>query len=332
MPLRDHAPEAPASHRAAQGFVLGVDIGGTKVALATSSMDGMRLKTHRMLTGAAAGAHVVWPRVMDAARELVSLTGAGDGVLRGVGLVCPGVIGEVGVLLAPNNPGWETLPVRRLLAEAFAGCPVDVVNDVRAAATAELELGALAGVRSGLFVNIGSGISAAIVIDGRIVSGGHGAAGEIGYQVVGAVAGPAYADGRAPLEEAVSGQGLAARAGRLLGCSVTTAEVFARCAHDAGIRRLVDDTIELMAVQLANLVVAFDPERVVLAGGLMRQADVILPRVRRVFERVVPFPPQVCLASLPDDAALAGALVTAREAACRRIPEAVTASHPGSHL
>jgi len=68
---------------------------------------------------------------------------------------------------------------------------------------------------------------------------------------------------------------------------VTTAEVFARYDRDPAMRRLVDDTIELMAVYLANLVIAFDPERVVLAGGLMRQADVVLPRLRAVFERVV---------------------------------------------
>jgi glucokinase len=86
-----------------------------------------------------------------------------------------------------------------------------------------------------------------------------------------------------------------------------------------------------MAVHLANLVVAFDPERVVLAGGMMRQAEFILPRLRRVFERVVPFPPLVRLASLPDDAALAGALVTARAVARDRELEVATASHPESH-
>lgn len=331
--MTPHGPAtAPAARRRPeQGFVLGVDIGGTKVALATGSMDGVLLRTVRIPTGAAAGAHVVWPRVMSAARELVSLTDAdGDGVLRGAGLACPGVIGDTGVLLAPNNPGWETLPVRRLLAEAFAECPVDVVNDVRAAAAAELEHGALVGVRSGLFVNIGSGISAAVVIDGRIAQGGHGAAGEIAYQVVGAAADPAFADGRAPLEEAVSGQGLAARATALLGVPVSTSDVFARYDHDERVRRLVDDTIDLLAVHLANLVVALDPERVVLAGGLMRQAGVVLPRVRRLFERVVPFPPQVCLASVPDDAGLAGALATARAAA--RSGAAHIASQPRSLL
>ncbi|HEY8719596.1 ROK family protein [Pengzhenrongella sp.] len=321
----------PCGQRAEQSFVLGLDIGGTKVALATSSLEGALLQTSRIPTGAAAGAALVWPRVMDAARELVARTEADHGgVLVGVGLTCPGVIADDGVLLAPNNPGWQTLPVRRLLAEAFVGCPVDVVNDVQAAAKAELELGALVGVRSGLFVNLGSGISAAIVVDGQVVRGGHGAAGEIAYQVVGPMPGAAFAEGRAPLEEAVSGLGIAARASELLGHPVTTAEVFARYDHDPQLSRFLDDTIDLLAVHLANLVVALDPERVVFAGGLMAQSDVVLPRVRRVFERVVPFPPAVLLARLPGDAGLAGALVTARSAglgaARHPLPSAPTGS------
>jgi glucokinase len=301
------------------GFVLGIDIGGTKVAMATelSAPAGTRLLSARRPTLAGDGAEIVLERVLAAARELVDESVLESGLaLRGVGVVCPGVIRDDGVLLAPNNPGWQALRLRDTFEAAFPEVPVEVMNDVKAAALAEATAGALTGVRSGIFVNLGTGLAAAIVIDGVVLDGAHGAAGEIGYQLPGS--GPeqifGYADGHAPLEELVSGEAIARRASAVLGRPVSAPEAFAISAENPGVRAVVDDAVEVLALQIANLSVALDPERVVLGGGLMRQSDAFLPRIAAILDRMVPFPPQVRLASLPDDAALAGALVIAKQA------------------
>jgi glucokinase len=300
------------------GILLGIDIGGTKIAMATAAASGDVLLTRRFATGAGDGADAVLARILAAAEALVEETvREWAAPLVGVGVVCPGVIRRHGVLLAPNNPGWDRVRLRDTFEAAFPDVHVAVMNDVKAGALAELTHGALAGADSGVFINLGTGLAAAIVVNGAIVDGGHGAAGEIGYQVL--VGGadsatdpqPGFADGHAPLEEAVSGRAIADRASAVLGRQVTTAEAFALAASERVVRGVVDDAVGLLAAHVANLVVALDPERVVLGGGMSGQADVILPPLTAALRRTVPFPPEVRLAELPDDAPLIGALVIA---------------------
>lgn len=111
------------------------------------------------------------------------------------------------------------------------------MNDVKAAALAEITHGALAGVHCGIFVNLGTGLAAAIVLDGRVVDGATGAAGEIGYQIPGPVPGatlpPAYAQGHAPLEEAVSGSAIAQRVTRGLPSSAKAKDDLLPLLQDA---------------------------------------------------------------------------------------------------
>jgi glucokinase len=243
-------------------------------------------------------------RIIRAARELVE---ADPAPLAGVGVVSPGIIREDGVALAPNNPGWETLRLRETFAAAFPGVPVAVMNDVKAGALAESATGALVGTRSGIYLNLGTGLAAAFVVDG--------AAGEIAYQLPGPRHPVAYADGHAPLEEIVSGQAIGANASAVLGRPVDAAEAFALAPTHPAVAAVVDAAIEALATHVANLAVALDPDRVVLAGGLVGQAVVLVPRLAAVLRRTVPFPPEVLVARHPFDAPLAGALVIAARAA-----------------
>ncbi|MCW6009050.1 ROK family protein [Micromonospora sp. CPCC 205371] len=293
------------------GQVLGIDIGGTKVAIATAAAGNRLHETHRP-TKAAEGVEAVVDRIIRTARELVE---ADPAPLAGVGVVCPGVIRDDGVALAPNNPGWETLRLRETFAAAFPGVPVAVMNDVKAGALAESVTGALVGTRSGIYLNLGTGLAAALVVDGTVVEGAHGAAGEIAYQLPGLRHPSAYADGHAPLEEIVSGQAISANASAVLGRPVDAIEAFALAPTHPAVAAVVDAAIEALATHVANLSVALDPDRVVLAGGLVGQAVVLVPRLAAVLRRAVPFPPEVLVARHPFDAPLAGALVIAARAA-----------------
>ena len=310
---------APGSTR---GVLLGVDIGGTKVALGTAVGRSAARRTMRLPSAAADdSAEALLDRVVAAARDLVEQsTAEWQAPLTGVGVVCPGVVLEHGILLAPNNPGWETVRLRETFQKAFPQAPIGVMNDVKAGALAELTRGALSGIRSGLFLNLGTGVAAAIVVNGALVEGGHGAAGEIGYQVPGSRADIAhsdghaplaYTDGHAPLEELVSGRAIADRASAALGRKVDTATAFTLAATEPAVRAIIDEALELLAVHVANLAVALDPERIVLGGGLVRQAPLIVPRLTAALGRIVPFPPEVRVAALPDDVPLEGAFEVA---------------------
>ncbi|MEV4361198.1 ROK family protein [Nonomuraea sp. NPDC003707] len=278
--------------------VLGIDVGGTKVAIGVSTADGPALSAHvRLDTGPDTLA-----RALAAARAL-------DGAPAAVGFSTCGVIRDGVVRLAPNVPGWEGLELPRLLQEAYGATPVSIDNDVNAAAAAELRWGALRGVSTGVYLNLGTGLAAALVVDGRVVPGAHGAAGEIGYLQV-TPGEPAFADGRVPLEERVAGGALAARGTALLGRPVTAAELLG----GGHARELVDEALRTLAMSVANLCVVLDPERLVVGGGMMGAAELILPRLAAEVGRAVPFPPEVRPARFADDAPLLGALALARAA------------------
>jgi glucokinase len=289
-------------------LVLGIDFGGTKVALGTitGGTGGRPHSTVRLETLASAGAEQVLKRSFAAARALTTAPAA-------VGVSTFGVVQGEHIRLAPNVPGWDGLELPRLLRQEFGAVPVVIDNDANAAASAELAWGAMRGVDIGIYLNLGTGLAAALIVNGRVLRGAHGAAGEIGY-LLGVDSEACFADGRAPLEEAVSGNALAGRGSALLGREVTAQELFDLDDH-AGVARLLADVTGALAVAVVNLCITIDPQRVVIGGGLMGAADQILPRVRGLVQQAVPYPPDITAARFIHDAPLLGALALALEAA-----------------
>ncbi|MFI5954332.1 ROK family protein [Cryptosporangium sp. NPDC051539] len=287
------------------GRVLAIDFGGTKIALASAaagSTDGRPDRTVRLETLGSAGALQAVHRALDAAQGLVAAPAA-------VGVATFGVLRDGHIRLAPNVPGWDGLALPSLLRDRFGDAPVAIDNDVNAGAAAELRWGALRGVDVGLYVNLGTGLAAALVAGGRVLPGAHGAAGEIAY-LRDRDSDAFFADGDAPLEDVVSGAALSRHGSALLGRPVTAAELFTLRA-EPGVTTLLDRTVEALARTIANLCVTLDPETVVLGGGMMGAADQILPRVSAVLRRAVPFPPVLVPARFVDDAPLVGALALA---------------------
>ncbi|HEY0542067.1 MAG TPA: ROK family protein [Actinoallomurus sp.] len=288
-------------------MVLGIDFGGTKVALATATTSGERLRATRIETRAADGAKEVLRRTVDAANALVAET---PGRLVAAGVSTFGVVRDGRVRLAPNVPGWEDLPLPVMLRDGLGVSAVEIDNDVNAAAAAELHWGGLAGTGLGLYVNLGTGTGAALIVGGQVVPGTHGAAGEIGY-FVRTPGEPGYAEGHAPLEEYTSGSGLAARGSTLLGEQIAAADLFAR-RHEPAIGALLDEAAAVIGMAVANLATFVDPERVVVGGGM---ATAVLPALRTAIAGAVPFPPPVAAARFIDDAALIGAIALGVRAA-----------------
>ncbi|MCP2339834.1 ROK family protein [Actinomadura rupiterrae] len=298
------------------GFVLGVDFGGTKIAMATARPDGEVLRRARLATRAEDGAKTVLGRALDAARHLAAETAADcdaseGGRLVAAGVATFGVVRDDRVLLAPNVPGWEDLPLPRLLREGLGAPVVRLDNDVNAATAAELRWGGLAGTDTGLYVNLGTGLGAGVVAGGRVLRGANGAAGEIGY-LLRSPGEPGHAAGRAPLEEQVSGGGLARRASELAGREITARELFGPSVP-AGLRGLRDRALDDLGMAIANLAISIDPERIVLGGGMAAEPELVA-RLDRLLARTVPFPPVLKPAHFGTDAALRGALALALDA------------------
>jgi glucokinase len=221
------------------------------------------------------------------------------------------------VELAPAVPGWSGLALGAELRAAFPGSRVTVATDTKAAGEAEARWGALAGCDPALYLNLGTGLAAAVITGGRVLAGRNGAAGEIGYSLRSLRDVGVPADRRLLLEEAVSGAGLRRQASGPGGAgpAITAAEVFAAAtAGEPAMAGLVSEFLDELAFHLVNLTIAIDPARVAIGGGLTRSWDLLQPRLAQALRSGAPYPPELTRAAFPDDAALLGAVALALDA------------------
>ncbi len=308
--------------------VVGVDIGGTKVALraVAAQRPAVTLAESRVDTPPGTGDALV-AAVADAARALV-----GDRLVAlGVGVA--GLVTRDGVVrYSPNLPGVEEYPLRARLAATLGGAVV-VDNDATVAALAEWRLGAGVGHDDLIMVTLGTGIGGGLVVGGRLQRGAHGFAGEPGHMIVdpggarcacgGAGCWEAYASGsalaRLGTEAAAAGEAptLAAlvAVGRLRGEDVAAAAV----DGDAGALAVLDRFAWWVALGLANLTSVLDCSLVVVGGGLIELGELLLAPLRRHLASLLmgaaPRPPvAVVAASLGAGAGSAGAALAAAEA------------------
>jgi glucokinase len=298
------------------GYVLAIDFGGTKVALATCDTAGVVLQSERFVFPADATASQIVASAIERGLALAEVTGlARPGGCVAVGVSSPGIVLLDRILLAPNVPGWQDLA---LAAEIRSGLGIEQVvvgTDVKAAAAAEVRWGSLAGHDPAIYLNLGTGIAAALVVNGTVVFGAHGAAGELAYNLVDADGSwDGVHAGRAPLEEAVSGVALGNLAARLTGESPSARRLFELAEGDPAARELLERALRQLAMHVANLAVLLDPSVIAVGGGLMASADVILPILTEAVEAAVPFPPKVIPARFLHDAPLRGAAAMALDA------------------
>jgi glucokinase len=247
--------------------------------------------------------------------ELTGATPASAGV-RAVGLVVTGIVDERrGMAVHSENVGWRNVPVRSLVEQATR-LPVGFGHDVRAGTLAEWRLGAGRGLDDLVFVPIGTGVSAGIVVQGRLVTGG-GYAGEIGHVDVGHGE-PCPCGGHGCVEALASAAAIArryaARSGRPVDGAREVAERMA--AGDPIARRVWDDATGALALALAWTSVVLAPQAILVGGGLARSGGLLLEPLALALGRHlgVVRRPRVLPATLQDDAGFLGAALLAWEA------------------
>jgi glucokinase len=294
--------------------VLGMDFGGSKIAAAVSDVAGVRLGSVTVTNRVEDDAKATLDRGIAAAQALLEQRAPGRQLIA-VGACTFGIPGEDGVGLAPNIPGWGDLAFGRELRRAFEGAHVEFATDVKAAATAEAEWGALVDCDPGIYVNLGTGLAVAILVNGSVVHGRHGASGEIGYNLRHGSDIGRPLDGRVTLEESVSGKALLSAALELVPGGDSAAAVFDRADDDPRAATLLAEFIADLSFHLVNLAIAIDPQRIVVGGGLVRSWDRLYPGLREALDAAVPFPPELVLAGFPFDAPLMGALAMSSSAA-----------------
>ncbi|MFH0241108.1 ROK family protein [Streptomyces sp. HK10] len=293
---RQGRPARRYRFRAEAGHLLGIEIGPHRVAAVLSDLRGRRLGTVGRTVSEQATADERLERARAVVAELLRTCEVPRSTLRAVGAGSPGIVEADGMVrLCTALPGWTGLPLGERLRRSFR-CPVLVENDANAAALAEHWKGAATGVDDMVFVLAGLSPGAGSLIGGRLHRGFGGAAGEIGaLHLLGREATPEHllsttGEPLHPLDEAAVARVFTlAREG----------DERARQAVERFIRRLVHD--------VAALVLALDPELVVV-GGWATGLDGVLDPLRRELERYCLRPPRVALSLLGGEAIATGAL------------------------
>jgi glucokinase len=265
--------------------VLGLDIGGTKLAAGVVDGNGF---VHSFVVApscADEGPEPTLERLFELGRRAVAESGLEWDAIQAVGIGCGGPLdAQRGILIAPPHlPGWRNVHVGELAARAYQR-PVTLENDATAAAAGEHRWGAGAGVSNMVYLTISTGVGGGVVIDGSLYRGSMGNGGELGHVTVDWHGRRCRGCGRLGcLEAYVSGTSIAERA-QEAGLSYATAEDVAAAARDgeAGAKAVWDETVEALACGVTSIVNLFEPELVVIGGGVSRSGEQLIGPVREL--------------------------------------------------
>jgi glucokinase len=290
-------------------YVLAFDFGGSKTAVALFNPDGT-IAAEMYLANSIDGS------AQDANSILAAATVAGKSLLVSheirnehqvlVGAVSPGIILSNRILLAPNVAGWDGVALAQRIQNSLEVPVVRVANDVKAAAAAEALWGNLHDHDPGLYVNLGTGIAVASVVNAKVVHGAHGWAGEVGYNTVAEThshvkfSAPALlnetdeamvdGDSCAHTLETLVGAGALRRLAQLAGLGhLETALLIGSISTDPVACKLVTEAMNLLGEHLAAMVHLLDPERIVVGGGLAGASKTLIPLLSNALHQSLGF-------------------------------------------
>ena len=280
-----------------------IDLGGTKLRAVVADLDGSVRGEVIVPTEAEGGPDHVIGRIVDALAEAARGSGVTTGDLRGLGVASPGALDLVNGIVheAPQLPGWDGVPLPRVLSERL-GIPVLLENDANAAALGENRFGAGRGTRQMIYFTVSTGVGGGIIIDGRIYHGATGSAGELGHIIVEPNGARCLCGELGCLEAYASGTGIAWRAAALVDAG--EAPGLERVRRDKGeldgdeiadaarqgdevALRLFEEAGFYLGIALTNCVNIFNPEMIVLGGGVTSGAgDLFIARAEETMRQL----------------------------------------------
>lgn len=287
-------------------FVLGVDLGGTKISVGAMSADGTRrLEPHTEPTLASEGADAVVGRIVSMIETTIAQVIREAGAVRddilGVGIGSPGPLDrERGLVITTPNLGWHNFPLRDRVSHG-AGLRATLDNDANCATLGEWWIGAARGARNVVGMTIGTGIGGGLILDGKLYHGSSDVAGEVGHTSIDSTGRRCKCGNYGCLEAYASGPATADRAREALAGgddslliamvdgnleNLTAQQVYdAAKQGDLVAREIVRETARFIGTGIANLLNIFNPDVVVLAGGVAQAGEELFAPVRAEVRR-----------------------------------------------
>ncbi len=317
-------------------FIIGVDLGGTKIFAGAVSLDGQHTSGMRSIaTQPEVGAEGVVDRMVGLIEGVVLDTMNETGATRkdfiGIGIGAPGPLDrEKGLVIVAPNLGWKDFPLRERVSSRLK-LPATLDNDANCATVGEFWLGAARGARNVVGITIGTGIGGGLIFDGELYHGSSDVAGEIGHTTIDVNGRHCKCGNYGCLEAYASGPAIATRAREALArednASMLTSmvdgqhdRITAELVYDAAKKgdgvanEIVRDTARYLGAGIATLLNVVNPDVVVVAGGVTRAGDALFAPLRtevrrRAFKPAVQAA-RIVPAELPGTAGVIGAVAT----------------------
>jgi len=305
----------------------GIDLGGTNTAVALVNSKGVIVRSRRTKTNAGRPADAVCDEIGEIVHALIRDCGVTRDDIVGLGIGAPGPLSHRDGIIyqSANLDGWKNIRLRRAMLER-TGLPTILDNDANAAAYGEFWVGAGRATRDMVALTLGTGIGAGVIIDGQIVRGHFENAAELGHMIVEPNGRPCSCGQRGCLEQYASAGNLARYCQERMaggessslktvldqGTELTSRHI-ADAARDGDPFALEawDKACHYIALGCVNVQHAFNPERIVLAGGMTKSGDFLLSRVVRHFKgmywQLLDDVPELAISVLGDDAGVIGA-------------------------
>lgn len=272
---------------------VGIDLGGSKILAAAVDRRGKMLSSDETATPATKGCEAIIQSILDSAHRALGQSAVDPSRVCAVGIGAAGISNpETGILFSsPNLPGWHDVPLRDIVQERLAK-KTFLLNDANAAALGEFYFGAARGAVNFIYITLSTGIGGGIVINGKVYSGSVGTAGEIGHMTIDDNGPVCRCGSKGCWETLASGTALAREAKQRIkegartsildyaggDMAKVTAQVIHRAAKqgDSLAEELIARASYYIGVGLANLINLFNPELIVIGGGLSNIGDMLL--------------------------------------------------------
>ncbi len=302
---------------AREHLTIGLDMGGTKFYGAVTDLSGDILFEETMSRHSTKG-EASYSLLLQLIGKLLELAKGTQRHIMGIGVGVPGVtFHDRGVVEWAPSLEWRDFPLGERMTDHFH-LPVIVDNDVNLSALGEVWFGVGREVDNLVLINIGTGIGAGVVIDGALYRGTHEMAGEIGYLLPGREYLQKEYPGFGALELLAAGTGIASRGKKAIGKKnglenneqITAEDVFdAHRRREKWATKIIEETIDYLAIAIAAVITFFDPDVIALGGGVVRSADLLIEPIKQRLAGKVPHVPPITASTLGKRAAVLGAMI-----------------------
>ena len=274
-------------------YVIGVDLGGTKIYTALVDLEGNIIKEKTVETLAHEGDQAVMGRIVDTINYVID--GTDKNLIKSIGIGSPGPLDvKNGVILETANLPFKNFEIVKAIKEAY-DLPTYLDNDANVATLGEFMFGAGKGTENMVFITASTGIGGGAVLNGKLFRGSTGNALEVGHITV-STEGPRCGCGNIGCAEALgSGTAIGKRAKEAVLSNVTTSlknydnvtakEVFKEASNgDRVAKNILKNSLTYLGIAVANTITNFDPEKVVIGGGVVNGGDIVIETIRNVVE------------------------------------------------